>query len=115
MLSTAIILFLIAATFGLIILTAILKNKPTPKAAVFAHGPIAATALILVILYYLNDHADHLLKISIVIFILAALGGLTMFTLDVIKKKPVPKLIAVIHPIAAVTALIILILYVLQQ
>jgi hypothetical protein len=111
---TAIILFLIAAMFGLIILTSILKNQPTPKPAVFTHGPIAALALIIIIIYALMGHADTLLITSIVLFILAALGGLTLFVIDM-SGKPIPKLIAVVHPIVAVIALITLIIYLMHQ
>ena len=114
MLITAIVLFAIAAIFGLIILTAILKNQPTPKAAVFTHGPIAATALIIVIAYaYMGSNMSPVLITSIVLFILAALGGLTLFTIDM-RNKPIPKLLAVLHPLLAVIALVTLIVYVLQ-
>lgn len=113
MLLTAIILFVIAAIFGLIVLTAILKDKPTPKPAVFTHGPIAATALILVIIYAVMGHMHPLLITSITLFVFAALGGLTLFIIDM-SKKPIPKLLAVLHPILAVIALIVLIIYVLQ-
>lgn len=113
MLITAIILFLVAAVFGLIVLTSILKNQPTPKPVVFTHGPIAAIALIIVIIYSVMGHMEPLLITSIVLFVLAALGGLTLFTID-IAGKPIPKLIAVIHPIVAVIALITLIIYMLQ-
>lgn len=113
MLIAAIILFIIAAIFGLIILTAILKNNPTPKTIVFTHGPIAATALILVLIYLYYGPKDQLLITSAVLFILAALGGITLFTIDMSNKK-IPKLLAVGHPILAVIALITLIIYVLQ-
>lgn len=113
MLIAAIILFIIAAIFGLIVLTAILKDKPTPKAAVFTHGPIAAIALIIVIIYAVMGHMHPLLITSIVLFVLAALGGLTLFTIDM-RKKTIPKLLAILHPILAVIALITLIVYVLQ-
>ncbi|MBX3709511.1 MAG: hypothetical protein KIT56_07445 [Gammaproteobacteria bacterium] len=113
MVITAIVLFIIAAIFGLIILTAILKNQSTPKLAVFLHGPIAAIALIIAIIYSVMGHTETLLITSIILFILAALGGLTLFTIDM-RKKPIPKLLAVIHPIVAVIALIILIIYILQ-
>ena len=103
MLIAAIILFIIAAIFGLIVLTAILKDKPTPKAAVITHGPIAAIALIIVIIYAVMGHMHPLLITSIVLFVLAALGGLTLFTIDM-RKKPIPKLLAVLHPILAVIA-----------
>lgn len=114
MLIMAIVLFIIAAIFGLTVLTAILKNQPTPKSYVFTHGPIAATALIIVIIYAMMGHMHPLLITSIVLFILAALGGLTLFTIDM-RKRPIPKFLAVLHPILAVTALVTLIIYVLQQ
>src|SRR5262245_34827121 len=114
MLLTAIILFIIAAIFGLIILTAILKNQPTPKLAVFIHGPLAAIALIIAIIYaFMMGYVQPLLLTSIILFILAALGGLTLFTIDM-RNKPIPKLLAVLHPILAVIALIVLIIYAVQ-
>lgn len=114
MLLTAIFLFVIAAVFGLTILTAILKNQPTPKPAVFTHGPLAVIALITLIMYSLHGHADTLLITSIVLFILAALGGLTLFSIDM-RNKPIPKLIAVLHPVLAVIALLTLVVYMLQS
>lgn len=114
MLVAAIILFIIAAMFGLIILTAILKDRPTPKPVVFTHGPIAATGLILLLIYLYYGPKDTLLITSVVLFILAALGGLTLFTIDMTNRR-IPKLMAVGHPIVAVIALITLIAYVLQQ
>ena len=112
MLITAIVLFVVAAIFGLIILSAILRNQPTPKAVVFTHGPIAATALILVLIYAFTEQTSPLLITSIVLFVLAALGGLTLFTIDM-QKKPIPKVLAVIHPIIAVIALFTLVVYTL--
>lgn len=112
MLGIAIVLFVIAAIFGLIILTAILKDRPTPKSAVFTHGPIAATGLILVLIYTYY-HRDPLLIASVVLFLLAALGGLTLFTIDM-SNKPIPKLLAIGHPILAVIALMTLIIYVMK-
>ena len=113
MLIIAILLFAIAAIFGLIILTAILQDRPTPKPAVFAHGPIAATGLILVLFYLYYGPKDSLLITSAVLFILAALGGLTLFSIDMTNRR-IPKLMAVGHPILAVIALATLIIYVLR-
>ncbi len=113
MLGVAIALFVIAAIFGLIILTAILKNNPTPKPVVFTHGPVAAIGLILVIVYMFYGHWDPLLITSVVLFILAALGGLTLFTIDMTNRR-IPKVMALGHPILAVIALVILIIYMLH-
>ncbi len=113
MLILAIVLFVIAAIFGLFILKAILKDKPTPKFFVYLHGPVAAAAILLVIIYMYTSGASPLLLTSLTLFILAALGGLTLLTLD-LSKKPIPKLLALLHPVIALAGLITLIMYVLQ-
>lgn len=114
MLILAIVFFIIAAGLGVIILTAILQNKPTPKPIVFLHGPVAFIAILLVIFYLWVNGASALLVASLILFSLAALGGLTMFVLDM-NGKPIPKNIAIVHPLVAVSGLIILAIYMLQQ
>ena len=110
MLITAIALFALAAIFGLVALTAILKNKPTPKPAVFIHGGVAAIALLLVILAVAKSAGPSPIA-SLVLFIVAALGGFALFAIDM-QKKPVPKLLALVHPLVAAIALVLLILFV---
>jgi FtsH-binding integral membrane protein len=112
MLYLAIGLFVLAAIFGLIVLTAVLRDQPTPKPAVFIHGGVAAIALLLVIFYIAKNNGSGPIW-SLVLFILAALGGLTLFTMDM-RKKPIPKWIAIIHPLVALAGLLALILYVMQ-
>lgn len=110
MLVVAVIFFLIAGFLGTFLLAAILRNKPTPKPIVFMHGTVAGIALLIFAVYLALGHAVPLLITSLVLFILAALGGLTMFTLD-INGKPVPKMLAIGHPILAVTSVVLLLVY----
>lgn len=112
MLITAVILFMLAAMFGLGALTAILTNKPTPKLVVFMHGLFALSALLCVIIYMFIGKAQPLLISSLVLFILAALGGLTLFTLDM-REKPIPKLLVIFHPLLAFIAFLLLVVYIL--
>lgn len=112
MLLFAIFLFFLAAVFGLVILTAILQDRPTNKYARLLHGAIAITAVTLLVLDIVLHGASTLLLISLILFLGAAAGGVTMFLLDY-QKKPVPKFIAVVHPIVALAALITLIIDVL--
>ncbi len=113
LIQAAIVLFCIAAIFGLVILTAILKNRPTPKLFVLLHGPLAAIAIVLLIIDVVKGHTEALLIASLVIFIIAALGGFFLYTLDTLKKQ-IPKPLAILHPLIAVTGLIVLIIYALQ-
>jgi hypothetical protein len=110
LLTIAIVLFALAAVFGLIVLLKVLKGEATPKPAVFIHGLIAASALALV-LYYVVTHAEKSPMASLVVFLIAALGGFFMFFMDM-SKRPVPKGVALIHAGAAVVGLVLLIAFV---
>lgn len=112
MLFFAVALFLIAAIFGLAILIALLQDRSTNKIVLYLHGSFAVIAIALMIAYLIMYGGDTLLVISLVLFILAAMGGLTLFTLDM-KKKAVPKWLALIHPLVAIAGLITLVIHVL--
>lgn len=114
MLTIAIFLFIMAAIFGLVILLAILQNSPTPTPIVYIHGSIALVALLMLIAGVVTTKASPLLIASLCVFVLAALGGLFMLSLDV-RKKRIPKVIALVHPAAALSALAMLIAYVMQN
>lgn len=109
MLNISIGLFALAAVLGLVVLLALLKKKETPKPVVFAHGAVAAIALVLLIVYGVQN-PDHFPKLSIIIFALAAIGGFYLFFNDM-KKKPGPVAVAVVHALAAVTGFILLLLF----
>jgi hypothetical protein len=113
MLFTAVVFFLIAAFLGTFLLRAILTDRPTSKPVVFMHGSVAGLALLALVTYVALGHTAPLLLTSLGLFILAAIGGLTMFTLDMSGKR-VPKLLAVGHPILAATSVILLIVYIIQ-
>ena len=51
MLTTAIVLFALAAIAGITMLTFVLKTKQTPRSVLVIHGLLAAIALLLVILF----------------------------------------------------------------
>jgi hypothetical protein len=113
MLSTAVVFFLIAAFLGTFLLRAILKNQPTSKPIVFMHGSIAGLALLALVTYVAVGHTDTMILTSLALFIVAAIGGLTLFTLDM-SGKPIPKMLAVGHPVLAAASIIILITYIVQ-
>ena len=103
-------LFAIAAVFGLILLSKVLKGSETPKPVVYLHGGFAAVALVLLIINAVNDPANAPI-ISLILFVIAALGGFILFAKDISKKKiPVP--LALIHAGAAVVAFVLLLSFV---
>lgn len=110
MLYTTIALFALAAVMGLIVAISIFNKKPeTPKAAVYLHGGLGATALVFLILYTV-DHPDHYPIVSLILFVVAALGGFYLFFND-LKKKPGPMTVVVIHALIAVTAFVLLLAF----
>src|SRR6187549_3401612 len=112
LLKLAIALFIFGAIFGLIVLVSILRNQTTPKPMVAFHGLFVVTALTLVLITYFTGQASKILEISIGLFVIAALGGLTLLTIDLLKR-PIPKWLAVLHPIVAASGLLFLIYYAL--
>ncbi|HSW69100.1 MAG TPA: hypothetical protein VLI69_02925 [Gammaproteobacteria bacterium] len=114
MLVTAVFFFLIAASLGAFLLRAILKKERTSKPVVFMHGSIAGLALLALVTYIALGHTAPLLITSLILFLLTAFGGLTLFTLDTTGKR-IPKMLAIGHPILAVTSLIVLIVYIVTK
>lgn len=93
-------LFAVSAVFGLVILIKWLTRKNASRGVIYSHGIIAAIALVLLIAYAMM-HPDNFPRMSIALFILAAIGGFYMFFND-LKKKESPLAIAFIHALLAI-------------
>ena len=103
---TIILLFSIAAGFGIVLLVPILQDKSPSRPFVFIHGGIAATALVMLLLRFFKENAS-VPSLSVILFVIAAIGGLVLFARDM-QNKALPKGLALIHAGAAVVALLIL-------
>lgn len=102
-------LFALAAIIGILIFKNWLTAAHTSRTVVYLHGIFAATALVLLIVFMLRSGAK-LLQISVVLFVIAALGGLYMFFRD-LKGKFSPVWLAAIHGLLAVAGFLVLIFY----
>ncbi len=100
--------FSLAIILGLLLLSQVLSNKPTTKAVAFIHGPFAATGIILLIIYA-SKHGPGLME-SIILFIIAALGGIVLIARDLMGKT-VPKWLAIVHGLTASIGFIVLLGY----
>ena len=100
--------FALAALLGMYLLSFVLKGKETPKAIVFTHGPMAAIGIILLLVYMSKGGPKP--TESLILFVLAALGGAFMFYRD-ISNKPIPKILAVGHGLLAVSGFVLLLLF----
>ncbi len=101
-------LFALGALIGMYLLSLVLQKKETPKAIALVHGLFVATALVLLIIYYV-DHGPGLLE-SVILFVVAALGGIVLFMRD-LTGKPLPKWLAVGHGLIAVVGFVFLLVY----
>lgn len=104
-------LFALAAILGLSILIKWLGKKDASRGVVYSHGIVAAIALVLLVVYAIQ-HPAAFPKVSIVLFVLAALGGFYMFFND-LKKKNSPLSVAVVHGLLAIGGFVALLLFVL--
>ena len=104
MVTAAIIIIIAAAILGAILLFYVLTGKPTPKGIAFIHGPLAITGLIVLIIYAVTTAKHHKHLESIVLFSIAAVGGVVVFYRD-ITGKSIPKWLAVLHGVIALTGI----------
>src|SRR5688500_14563924 len=88
---TAAILFALAALGGLTMAAIRISGTPRPPTwLALGHGLIAASGLV-TLLYTAATHTIPTLPmIAAVIFVLAALGGATIFVLFHLRQKPLP-------------------------
>lgn len=107
----AAILFALAALGGLTMAVIRLSGTPRPPTwLALGHGAIAATGLITLMSVAATQPIPTLALVSLGVFILAALGGATIFVLFHLKKKPLPILLVFGHGAIAVTALVLLLI-----
>ncbi len=111
MLYVIVALFAVGAVMGLILANAIISGKPsTPKGVVVAHGLFVASGLVALIVYMINN-PDNYPKVSLILFVIAALGGFYLLYNDLGKKKPGPTGVVILHALLAVSAFVLLLLF----
>ncbi|MEP6900943.1 MAG: hypothetical protein ABJA66_04285 [Actinomycetota bacterium] len=104
-----IVLFALAAVLGVTILVKWLQDKEAPKAVVYSHGGIAALALLLLIAYAIQN-PKNFPQLSIILFIVAALGGFALFFAEMFAKKRIVP-VGVVHALIAVSGFLMLLLF----
>lgn len=110
MLTASVVLFAIAAILGVLVALPIFQKKETNKNIAYAHGAAAAAGLVLLILVAVETPANYP-QASLILFVIAALGGFVLFYND-LKKKAGPIYLVAIHALAAVAAFVLLLVFV---
>lgn len=101
MLTTAIVIFLVAALGGAVMAVQIFRGRTPPMPLALLHGPLAAVGLFLLVWLWLQQEAGTAVITGLVILVLAALGGFYLISFH-LRGKPHPKPVVVIHALAAV-------------
>lgn len=96
MVITAVILICLAVFLGAYLLSYVLQQKIPPKAIVLAHGGAAVLGILVLLAYALTTEKHHKHWDSLVVFTLAAIVGLYLFSRD-LRHKDVPKWLAILH------------------
>src|SRR6476469_4307044 len=110
MLYITIALFTLAAIVGAIILKNWLTSAHTSRTVVYLHGIFAAAGLILLVVFAIQNPGNYP-RISIILFVIGALGGFYMFAED-LKKRMSPIWLAVVHALLGVAGFLMLLFFV---
>jgi hypothetical protein len=109
MLMAALIFFTLAAIGGATMAVIHIRGGTIPLPLALGHGALAAIGLILLIIGILQVPGTGLFGVALGIFILAALGGLYLFTIY-LRGGSLPTLFIFGHGTIAAIALIVLII-----
>lgn len=96
------------AIIGMYLLSLVLRSKTTPTGIAVLHGLLAVTAVILLIVYCVRNTTGP--RESIIVFLIAATGGIIMGYRD-ITGKSVPKWLAIVHGLIAIVGFILLLCF----
>ncbi len=100
-------IFALGALIGMYLLSFVLQKKETPKIVSYVHGALVGTALVLLVCYAADTPG---LTEVVILFVIAASGGITMIVRD-LKDKPLPRWLALAHGTIALTGFALLLIY----
>jgi hypothetical protein len=105
-------LFALGALIGMYLLALVIQKKETPKSIAFIHGLFVATALVVLIVYSVKNAPGPIE--SIVLFVMAALGGFVLIVRD-LTGRSLPRWLAVTHGLIAVAGFVFLLAHAFSQ
>jgi hypothetical protein len=109
MLYLPVLLFGIAAIGGVTLVSIKVRGKTIPLWLALVHGILAAAALVILIVNVISNPGNMLMIVSLILFLIAALGGFLLFSYQ-LRKKPLPNPVIGIHALVAVTGFIVLLI-----
>ena len=108
---TAAVLLALTALGGLLMAGIRFAGKPHPPTwLAMAHGFIAGAALTLLIYAYFTVGLPGMAQLGLLLFLLAAAGGIVMNLGYHWKQLPLPKWLVVVHALLAVIGFVLLLM-----
>ena len=108
MLIIAVVLFAIAALGGITLATLHLRHKGLPMALALGHGLLAAAGLAVLIVAVVGGSTGSVVKVSLALFVIAALGGFALFSFH-LRRQSLPTPVVFIHGLVAIIAFLLLV------
>ncbi len=108
-----VVLFAIAALGGLTLAIMKFSGKELPLSLATIHGIFAAAGLVALIVLVVQTRTNALLNVSLLLFVIVALGGFVLLSLQLMKKAQPPALV-VAHGLGAVISFVVLLFAVLR-
>jgi hypothetical protein len=106
----AIVLFALSAVFGATMAIMRLRGRLLPPMGLaLVHGPLAAAGLVFLLVAVLSGGAADLIRIALIVFIAAALGGFFLFSFH-LRGKALPVPLVLVHGLVAVGGFVILLI-----
>jgi len=103
----SVVLFAVAAVGGATLVVRKFTGKGMPLSLAAAHGIFAASGLITLAANVYNDLSNKLMNISLIFFIIFALGGFLLLSYH-LRKKTQPVALIGIHGAGAVVSFLLL-------
>ena len=113
MAAAAAVLFALAALGGITLAAMHFMKKPLPLPLAIVHGLAAATGLVLLIIAVASGAGATVAVASLVLFIVAALGGFVLFSFYM-RRQPLPSALVVIHGLVAVVGIVTLLVFLMK-
>jgi hypothetical protein len=101
MLSSAVIVFAIAAVGGLILVVHVLRDRFAPWLVSILHALLGAAGLVLVLLAVVGGAGGSLILAALLTLVVAALGGFFLASFHLRKLLP-PKAVVIVHALVAI-------------
>jgi len=96
MLYLPVVLFAIAALGGVMLVWLKFSGKDLPWSLIIGHGLFAAAGLVALIANVMQNSGIALMNVCLILFLIVAIGGFTLFSFQ-LRKKALPNAIILIH------------------